>query len=101
MNERVLNRRRVVLAMSFPPRISPSKEPHRPRHFDGGVGGFLASVVRLAEAPDFGLLFVLQEQDLVNDRDVVSHLNVGEGMADSFSDMLGVGCLTAQDDANR
>ncbi len=72
---------------------------HDAGHGQGGLGGFGAAVVGLAQAPGAGLLLVFQEQDLVDDGDEVSKLDGHEGTADGLADVGGMDGLAAQDDA--
>ena len=53
----------------------------------------------LAEAADFGLFFVGELQHLVNDRLAGKDLNVGQGVGDGLTDVIGVGGFALKDDA--
>ena len=61
--------------------------------------GLGAAVVRLVKTTDDGLGFVFEEEDFVNDGDGVLDLELREGSGDGVGDLLGVGGLAAEDDA--
>ncbi len=71
--------------------------PHHSRHGQRRSRRFGPAVMVRSEATGGGLLAVLQQQHLVNDRDFVLELELRQGVADRFADVLGMGGGASQD----
>src|SRR5436190_15736272 len=62
--------------------------PHHPRHLQRRLRRFGAAVVFRAEAADARVLFFLEQEHAMNNRDLVLDLNLREGMRHTPTDVL-------------
>ena len=61
------------------------------------MGGFGATIVFFSEATDLGVFFFLEDEDSVDDRDSILNLDLGEGMCDTPTDVVGMTRLPLED----
>ena len=70
---------------------------HDASHFERRLRRFEAAIVFRAQTACAGLLFVLEEKNLMDDRNFVTELDVHECPADGVANVGGVRRLAAQD----
>lgn len=80
-------------------RDHPIEIGHRPRHFNGSACRLGTAIMGLAQTPDSSLVLVLEQQHLMDDRDPVRDLNLCQGIADAFTDVLRMRCFSSQDNS--
>lgn len=82
------------------PRLPFIRKPlHDLRHFDGSPGGLRTAIMVRAKATHFCLLFVFEQQDFVDDRLLVLHLNLRQRVTHRLSNVMRMRRFSSQNDA--
>src|SRR6476469_7060657 len=93
-----MNSLSCVSCISWLPLLLPHLT-HHARHLQSGLRDFSAAIVFRAETADARMLFFLEHENTMNDRDLVLNLDLCKRMRDAPTDVLGVAGFALENNA--